>query len=122
MAIESQKLEQELLQFIGTEHYYSIRSDFMGTDGVKYLAEQASCFWLLDLYWSHLLNIDHIANPFTVLRMTVQNSAAYVVIEDGNDNVLAQQFIEYTDFPLASITLYGCWNEQEWVLMLASEY
>lgn len=119
---KASQLEQELQQFIGTEHYYSVRHDLMATDGVKYLAEQAGCFWLLDLYWSHLLNIDHIANPFTVLKMTVLNSAAYVVIEDGNDNVLAQQFVEYTDFPLASITLYGCWAEREWVVMLTSEY
>ena len=122
MTCNAAKLEQELHQFIGTEHYYSIRADFMGTDGVMYLAEQAGCFWLLDLYWSHLLGIDHIANPFTVLKMTVQNSAAYVEIEDGNDNVLAQQFVEYTDFPLSSITLYGCWAEQEWLVMLQSEY
>ncbi|HQT82309.1 MAG TPA: hypothetical protein PL140_08835 [Ferrovaceae bacterium] len=74
------------------------------------------------MFWSHLLGIDHIANPFTVLKMTVQNSAAYVVIEDGNDNVLAEQLVEYTDFPLASITLYGCWAECEWVVMLPSEY
>ena len=122
MACNAAKLEQNLHQFIGTEHYYSIRADFMGTDGVKYLAEQAECFWLLDLYCSHLLNIDHIDNPFTVLKMTVLNSAAYVVIEDGNDNVLSQQFVEYTDFPLPSITLYGCWAEREWVVMLPSEY
>jgi hypothetical protein len=116
------ELEQELQQFIGTERYYRVRNDLLATDGVKYLAEQAECFWLLDLYWSHLLGIDHHINPFTALKMTVQNSAAYVVIEDGNDNVLAQQFVEYTDFPLASITLYGCWAEQEWVVMLTSEY
>jgi hypothetical protein len=122
MAIDTNVLEQELRNFIGTERYYRLRRDLLVTDGVKHLAEQAECFWLLDLYWSHLLGIDHIANPFTVLKMTVQKSAAYVVIEDGNDNVLAQQFVEYTDFPLASIMLYGCWAEQEWVVMLTSEY
>ena len=116
------QLEEELKQFIGTGHYYRVRPNLMATDGVKYLAEKAECFWLLDVYWSHLLGMDHIANPFTVLKLTVQKNAAYVVIEDGNSNVLAQQFIEYTDFPLTSITLYGCWNEQEWVLMLTSEY
>ena len=122
MAVNAEQLEQELGQFIGTEYFYRVRRDLIATDGVKYLAEKAECFWLLDLYWSHLLGIDHITNPFTVLKMTVQKSAAYVVIEDGNDKVLAQQFVEYTDFPLASITLYSCWNEREWVLMLTSEY
>ncbi len=122
MKCNAQQLEQELQQFIGTEHYYRIRADFVGTDGVKYLAEQAGCFWLLDLYWSHLLNIDHIDYPFTVLMMTVQDGAAIVGIEDGNGNALASQFIEYTDFPLVHIRLYACWNEREWVVMLTSEY
>lgn len=122
MAVNAEQLEQELGHFTGTEYHYRIRPNLLGTDGVKYLAEQAGCFWLLDLYWSHLLGIDHIANSFTVLKMTVQKSAAYVVIEDGNGNVLAQQFVEYTDFPLASITLYGCCSERDWVLMLTSEY
>ena len=70
----------------------------------------------------HLLGIDPESHPFTVLKMTVQKSAAYVEIEDGNDYVLAQQFVAYTDFPLASIMLYGCWSEREWALMLPSEY
>jgi len=120
--IDANQLEQALQQFIGTERYYRVRRDLMATDGVKYLAEQAECFWLLDLYWSHLLGIDPESHPFTVLKMSVQKSAAYVVIEDGNDNVLAKQFVAYTDFPLASIMLYGCWSEREWVLMLTSEY
>lgn len=122
MAINASQLEQELGNFTGTEYHYRIRPNLLGTDGVKYLAEQAECFWLLDLYWSHLLSINHNTNPFTVLKMTVQKSSAYVAIEDGNDNVLASQFVEYTDFPLASITLYGCWSERDWVLMLTSEY
>jgi hypothetical protein len=45
-----------------------------------------------------------------------------VVIEDGNEHVIAKQHIEHTDFPLASIMLYGCWGEDGWVVMLPSEY
>ena len=122
MAINATQLEQELGNFTGTEYHYRIRPNLLGTDGVKYLAEQAECFWLLDLYWSHLLNIDHHTNPFTVLKMTVQKSSAYVAIEDGNDNVLASQFVDYTDFPLPGITLYCCWFGDGWVAMLTSEY
>jgi hypothetical protein len=44
------------------------------------------------------------------------------VIEDGNDHVIAKQHIEYTDFPLPSMMLYGCWGEDGWVVMLPSEY
>lgn len=119
---KASQLEQELQQFIGTENYYRVRPRLLVTDGIKHLAEKAQCFWLLDVYWSHLVSIDQTANPFTVLKLTVQKNAAYVVIEDGNGNALAQQFVEYTDFPLVSITLYGCWSETDWILMLASEY
>ena len=76
MAINAIQLEQELGNFTGTEYHYRIRPNLLGTDGVKYLAEQAECFWLLDLYWSHLLGIDHNTIPFTVLKMTVQISSA----------------------------------------------
>ena len=35
---------------------------------------------------------------------------------------LATQEIDGSDFPLPSITLYGCWDGEYWVLMLPSEY
>ena len=117
-----QELISDLAQFTGTNGYYRMYANFYLTDGAKYLAEKAECFWLFDLYWSHIMSIVPSENEFTVLKMTVQKSSAYVAIEDGNDNVLASQFVEYTDFPLASITLYGCWSERDWVLMLTSEY
>jgi len=34
----------------------------------------------------------------------------------------ARQEIPYTDLPLDSITLYACWDQQNWVIMLPSEY
>jgi hypothetical protein len=52
----------------------------------------------------------------------VFESSAVVVIEDGNDHLIAKQVIDYTDFPLASITLYACWSDDVWVVMLPSEY
>jgi len=76
----------------------------------------------MDVYVSYLLHIDGDAEPFTCLKMTVSDNSAMVVIEDGNDHLIAKQHIEYTDFPLSSITLYGCWNEEGWVVMLPSEY
>ncbi|MFN5445386.1 MAG: DUF6876 family protein [bacterium] len=30
--------------------------------------------------------------------------------------------ISYTDFPLSEITLYACWDQEHWVIMLPSEY
>lgn len=116
------ELEQNLRQFIGTQCYYRVYPDLLITEGINYLAEEAGCYWLVDLYWSHLKSIDQNQNPFTVLKLQVKDTAADIVIEDGNDNLLASQFVAYTDFPLASFVLYGCWTGSTWVVMLTSEY
>lgn len=117
-----QQLLSELAQFTGTNGYHHMYGNFYLTDGAKYLAETAECFWLFDLYWSHIMSIVPTENEFTVLKLTVQDSKASAVIEDGNDNAIAGQEIEYTDFPLPSITLYCSWFGDGWVAMLPSEY
>ena len=38
-----------LAQFTGTELYYRIAPKFLITDGVKYPAENAGCYWLLSV-------------------------------------------------------------------------
>ena len=35
-----------LAQFTGTAQYWRVARQFVITDGVKYLAENARCFWL----------------------------------------------------------------------------
>ena len=37
-----------LAQFTGTAQYWRVARQFVITDGVKYLAESAACFWLID--------------------------------------------------------------------------
>lgn len=116
------ELISDLAQFTGTNAYHRMYANFYLTDGAKYLAEKAECFWLFDLYWSHIMSIIPSENEFTVLKLTVTDGKASAVIEDGNDNVIAGQEIEYTDFPLPYITLYCCWFGDGWVAMLPSEY
>ena len=115
------QLKAELAQFTGTTHYYRINGKTLLTDGAHYLAEQAGAYWLMILFSSYLLELD-CKEWFTVLKLDAAGATAKVSIEDGNDNVLASQEIEYTDFPFPSITLYGCWDAEHWVLMLPSEY
>ena len=47
---------------------------------------------------------------------TATSSHAILKLDDGNDNVLAEQFIEYTDFELDEIKLYACYNGNVWVV------
>jgi len=120
--LNAQQLLSGLAQFTGTDGYHLMYSNFYLTDGAKYLAEKAECYWLFDLYWSHIMSIIPSENDFTLLKLTVADSKASVLIEDGNDNAIAGQEIEYSDFPLPSITLYCSWFGDGWVAMLPSEY
>lgn len=115
------RLRVELEQFTGTTQYYRIDSKTLLTDGTYHLCKETGAFWLITVFASYL----HELKPeewFTVLKLDVTGSSAKVTISDGNDNVLATQEIEYTDFPLPNLTLYGCWDSEHWVLMLPSEY
>jgi len=116
----TKNLQSELSQFIGTEKYYRITQRHLLTDGTKYLAERAECFWLMTAIASHLPKQFH--DYFAVVNLTVKDSAAQLVLDDGDGNVIAQQFIEYTDFSLSEIKLYCAYDGEYWVIMLTSEY
>jgi hypothetical protein len=111
----------QLNQFTGTAKYYRISRRHLLTEGTKYLAEQAACFWLMDTIASHLVEIG-TAEWFVVVKTSIKRTKAVMVYEDGNGNELARQEIPYTDLPLDQISLYACWDGRHWVIMLPSEY
>ena len=111
----------QLSQFTGTEKYYRISRRHLLTDGTKYLAELAECFWMMDAIASHLCEIG-TEDWFVLVRVQVTEGRAVRIYEDGNDREHARQEIPYTDFTLPSITLYACWDQEHWVIMLPSEY
>jgi hypothetical protein len=111
----------QLSYFTGTEKYYRISRRHLLTDGCRYLAEQGACFWMMDAIASHLCEIG-TADWFVLVRVQVTEGRAVMIYEDGNDREHARQEIPYTDFPLDSITLYACWDQEHWVIMLPSEY
>ena len=110
-----------LAQFAGTEKYYRISRRHLLTDGTKYLAEQAACFWLMDAIASHLCEIG-TEDWFVSVRVQVTEGRAVMIYEDGNGREHARQEIPYTDFPLREIALNVCWDGDHWVIMLPSEY
>ena len=121
IAANQKYLLRELADFTGTSAYYRISRRHLLTDGTKYLAEKAECFWMMDAIASHLSEIG-TEDWFVVVRMTVTQGRAVMVYEDGNDHEHARQEIPYTDFPLDSITLYACWDRENWLIMLPGEY
>jgi hypothetical protein len=113
-----------LAQFTGTEHHYR-HLGIRYTDGIKFLAENADCFWLIDAIASYQpgLRLNQRLAEFQLweLKVTDQSgfSSAVLVCTDGDRNVpILTQQIERTDFPLPSISLYV----EDGVLLLPSEH
>lgn len=116
------ELSASLTQFTGTENYYQWSvtfPKFILTDGAKFLAEEAGCYWLMDAIASHLVGHD---DNFSVATLKRQGEAWLLTLDDGNGKVWARQEIEFSDFPLDSIKLYACDDGEHVVLMLTHEY
>ena len=116
---------QQLSQFSGTEHYYRIMPTVLMTDGAKFVADNGEAYWLITAIASYLPQFKN-TEPFIVANLQVSNTGnsrtAVLKLDDGNDNVLAEQFIEYTDFELDEIKFYACDAGDMWVIMLPREY
>jgi hypothetical protein len=110
-----------LSHFTGNEHYYRLNRRCLITDGIKYLADEGGTYWLLDAAASYLLELG-ISDWFVLVRLVVNHSKAVLTLEDGNGAVHASQQIPFTDFSLAEQVMYACWDRNQWVLMLPSEY
>ena len=106
----------DLKQFTGTEQYYRHLKGIVYTDGVKYLAEKAGAYWLIDLVASYQpLDVE-----FQVWKLRKNGDSYIAECTDGNDNLVRSQDIPYTDFPqdMMPFELYF----QNGVIFLPSEY
>ncbi|MEN9897018.1 MAG: hypothetical protein RLZZ66_667 [Pseudomonadota bacterium] len=116
---------KQLSQFSGTENYYRIMPNVLMTDGAKFVADNGEAYWLMTTIASYLPEFTEketfIVATLQVTR-TATSSHAILKLNDGNDNILAEQFIEYTDFELDEIKLYACYNGDMWVIMIPREY
>lgn len=121
MAKLSQKeLLAQLAWFTGTTQWYfhPLFKAYKYTDGVRFLAQNAEAYWLLEYVFSNQ-SLPVLKNaPFQVWKMQVVDSSAIIKVEDGNGKLLKRFDISFTDFPLKEITL---WLEGE-ILLLPSEH
>ncbi|MGO2359205.1 DUF6876 family protein [Mesonia sp.] len=120
------EIKEGLQHFHGTEMFYQIpllRTRF--TDGLKYLANVADCFWLItdtSVIAKSLMNrSEFITIDFKRLSEERQDFTGYeaeIIYTDGNDNVLEKHGYRVTDFPLDELRLFFV----NYTLMLSSEY
>jgi len=112
--------QSELSQFTGSEHHYKHPLGILFTDGVKYLAEEGGCYWLLDIIASYHPQIRNNVrlSEFCLWQAEVKGDGAVISAkEDTGDPSFLEQHIDYADLPF-NIKLYQCGK----VVMLPSEY
>ena len=120
-------LKNSLAHFYGTERYHRwsiLFKKHVLTDGAHFLAENAECYWLMDLIASYAAKLKN--EEFQLWTLKVNNQKAVVTCDDGNRNILVTQKIECTDFPLDEIQLYCLLGSidgvnPQWVILLPSE-
>lgn len=113
---------EALAQFTGSEQRYRdwLNYRVVFTEGVKYLADKAGAYWLLNTIaiWQ-LHNYLVSTEAFQVWTLAVRpDHSATLTCEDGNGNKVLTQELDYTDFPLAEVELYVT----DSTILLPSEY
>src|SRR5271170_5145996 len=98
-----------LMQFTGSEYWYrhGINRNVTFTDGAKFVADEGGAYWLLDIIAICQQHEKVVSGEeFQVWKLKVnEDRTATLVCDDGNDNVVFTQHIEFTDFLLDEITL-----------------
>ena len=120
---KAMELERGLNMFSGTEHWYEhFMPGILFTDGIKYLANEAKAYWLIDLIASWQTDKKVAKESFQVWIIRVDGTKAVVTCEDGNGNVVASQDIPYTDFPLKEYRVYLEDDGEHKVILLTGEH
>ena len=133
--ISPEELQQSLKHFTSTDNYYRHLLGIRYTDGIQYLAQEAQCYWLIDVIASHQtkkLLADQMLKDFQLWLLVVGDSHEFIKPKPHHQAVVTcwgdtpdpeitpyiRQDIEFTDFPLPEIKLFLV----QGVLMLPGEY
>lgn len=116
----SEQLVLELAQFIGSDqHHYNPLYRWMNyTDGVRYFANKAGAFWLLDVIGTELHKLANAHDFLSITFSVYADGLAYITVTDGDNLELWKKWLDYTDCPVGTWKFFLTNN----VLMLTSEY
>ena len=106
--------------FTGSETWYTHKlfPGFHYTEGVRYVAQSANAYWLLEAIMSKQLKPALQKQPFQQWKLTVTGRRGKLICDDGDGKVLHDQSILFTDFPETGVVI---WLVDK-VLLLPSEY
>ena len=97
----------------GTSQYYNHPQykKLLYTDGVRLLAREGECYWLLDLVASVMMT-KLARNDYMMLRITTKDNRGVVRIVDSENpeaGDVYMQKIPFTDFPFESFQIQMSW-------------
>ena len=111
-----------LAQFTGSEQLYrhGFVRDIVFTEGVKYVADAAGAYWLIDkIALAQKFQPSVMAEEFQVWDLTADaDRSAVLSCGDGNGREVYSKPIKWTDFSTPSISFYVC----NGTILLPSEY
>ena len=118
------KLNQIIAQHSGTLGYHRLLGNYVGTDGIKAIANEGGLGWLIDIVVSGRLVPDVAREKFQFWKLTVdlERRRGLVVCTDGNDHRLYVQETHYVDTPIPEVTLYVVEERELMIVMLSREY
>lgn len=118
--MDAEKLEDALAYFTGTEEWYRLSPfPFTITEGMKFLADNADCYWLLTDTAAAALSLLKKGKEAMFWTLTVNaDGSADLKGEYDSGIVLYEQHYDRTDFPLKQFKFYV----MDRVFLLPSEY
>ena len=119
--MEQNALRAELRQFTGsTEFYRHFTNAIIYTEGVKFLAERARVYWLIDLIASLQTRAlkDRALREFQLWELRVANGRAVVVCLRDSDDEAFRVPLKFADSALDYVRLYL----ENGTLLLPSEH
>lgn len=117
-------LKDELKNFYGSEKFYQYSYGTVLTEGIKYFADRAEAFWLLDDIVLNARCVKELKHEEFIVAKTYSakdfgKTGVIVKYEDGNNNVLIENW--YPDSKLPDDEEFIIWFVDN-TLLLPSEY
>lgn len=124
----------DLRQFTGSlERFrHPLNRRVIYTPGVRFLAEQAGAYWLLDVIASYIGSPEMAKaiedDPrlcemqFWRLEVHATGGAEVLCLADADESAAISQSIPFTDFPLKHADIWSAFDGEHWTLYLPSEH
>lgn len=101
------QLRNDLEQFTGSEKIYKHPiSGMLYTEGIKYLADKAQAYWLIDAIASYQQKFRSKEFQIWTFKLDNKGGGILQMQEDIPGTAIVTQHIQHTDFPLHTIKLY----------------